>query len=129
MKSIRSLSLSFALALAAVSAPAAENHQDHNHDKSPATALTGLLVAVTPQTDAQWLAQARAAYPLESCMISGDKFDGGAMGKPQDYIYQVPGQTDRLVRFCCNDCVKDFNKDPAPALAKIDAAAAAKAKK
>jgi hypothetical protein len=28
----------------------------------------------------------------------------------------------RLVRFCCKDCVKEFDKDPGVAIAKIDAA-------
>ena len=50
------------------------------------------------------------------------------MGGPVDYFYKVAGQPDRLIRFCCNDCVKDFEKEPAKFLAKIDEAAAAKAK-
>ena len=33
----------------------------------------------------------------------------------------------REVRFCCNDCVKEFKKEPAKYLALLDAAAAGKA--
>jgi hypothetical protein len=74
-------------------------------------------------------AAAIAAYPLSTCVVSGDKLDeANDMGGPVDYFYKVAGQPDRLVRFCCKDCVKDFEKDPAKFLAKIDEAAAAKAK-
>ena len=36
------------------------------------------------------------------------------------------GQPDRLVRFCCNDCLDDFQKTPAKFLAMIDTAKAKK---
>ena len=48
------------------------------------------------------------------------------MGKPQNYIYKEAGKPDRLVRFCCKDCVNDFKKEPALYLKKLDAAAATK---
>lgn len=73
---------------------------------------------------AEWLAKARADYPLQTCVISKDKLDGGDMGAPQDYIYRQAGQPDRLVRLCCNDCVKDFKENPAAQLKLIDEAAA-----
>ncbi len=97
------------------------------HDKKAETAMTGDLVPVSDKTDAAWLAKARAAYPLNSCAVSGDKFDGGDMGKPQDYVYRQDGKPDRFVRFCCKDCVRDFKKEPAKYLKMIDDAAAAKA--
>lgn len=62
-----------------------------------------------------------AAYPLDTCVVSGEKL--GEMGKPYDYVHQEPGQPDRLVRFCCKGCVRDFKKDPAAYLKKLDAAA------
>ena len=68
-----------------------------------------------------------ADYPLTTCVVSGDKLDGD-MGAPFDYIYQEAGKPDRLVRFCCKNCVEDFKKDPAKYLKMIDDAAAAKAK-
>lgn len=85
---------------------------------------TGQLVPVTKSTDAAWLAQAHAAYPLDTCTVSGDKLDSGPMGKPKDYIYSEPGKPDRLIRFCCGDCVSDFKKDPAKYLKILDDAAA-----
>jgi hypothetical protein len=73
-------------------------------------------------------AEAKAAYPLKVCVVSDDKLDNHSMGGPVDYFYQEKGKPDRLVIFCCKDCVKDFEKEPAKYLAKIDAAAAAHAK-
>lgn len=81
----------------------------------------------TAVPDATWLAKAKAEYPLKTCVVSDEEF-GGSMGQPIDYVYQQTGQPDRLVRFCCKDCRKDFDKDPAQYLKKIDEAAA-KAKK
>ncbi len=69
-----------------------------------------------------------AAYPLANCVVSGEPLDAGHAGGPFDYIHKAPGQPDRLVRFCCKACLKDFKKDPGPYLAKIDAATSAKAK-
>lgn len=63
--------------------------------------------------------QQKASYALTTCPVSGQKLDG-KMGQPFDYLYKG-----RLVRFCCNGCVKDFNKDPAKYLALIDKAQAA----
>ena len=77
--------------------------------------------------DAAWLAKAKADYPLKTCVVS-DEAIGGSMGDGIDYVYKQDGKPDRLVRFCCKDCVKDFNKDPAKYLKEIDEAAA-KAKK
>jgi len=73
-----------------------------------------------PKVDAQMIQQQMAFYPLDTCMISGDKL-GGDMGKAVDVIYK-----NRLVRFCCADCVKDFNKKPDKLIAKLNAAVIAK---
>jgi YHS domain-containing protein len=58
-------------------------------------------------------------YTLDHCMVSGDKL--GEMGKP--YVTNYMGQE---IKFCCPDCVKDFNKDPQAYIKKINAAEAAK---
>lgn len=77
----------------------------------------------SPAPDAAWLAQAKAVYPLKTCVVSDEEF-GGSMGEPIDYVYQQAGKPDRLVRFCCKSCLKDFNKVPAKYLKVIDEAAA-----
>ncbi len=97
----------------------------HDHAKpatkpavpSEASAKEGRLDEPTEQ-DAAWLAKARAAYPLKTCVVS--KEDLGTMGEPTDLIYRQDGSPDRLVRFCCESCIKDFKKDPAAALKRID---------
>ena len=48
------------------------------------------------------------------------------MGSPVDFVYKQEGKTDRLVKFCCKQCVGKFKKDPAKYLGKLDAAEAAK---
>jgi hypothetical protein len=71
-------------------------------------------------------------YTLTTCIVSDDKL-GGEMGKPFVYIYKDKKLKDdpgREIKFCCKSCLKDFNKDPAAYMKKIDAAEAkANAKK
>ena len=52
-------------------------------------------------------------YPLNYCLISGDKL--GEMGDPAVTNYH--GQE---IKFCCPDCIKDFKKDPNAYLKKLD---------
>lgn len=73
-------------------------------------------------------AEAQKAYPLATCVVSGDKLEAGDMGPIIEYVHKEAGKPDRLVRLCCKGCVKDFKKDPAKYLKMIDDAAAAKAK-
>ncbi len=61
--------------------------------------------------------QKKDTYPLTTCVVSGEKL--GEMGEP--YIFQYEG---REVRFCCKKCRKDFLKEPATYLKKIDDATA-----
>jgi hypothetical protein len=71
---------------------------------------------------AAFAADSAKDYPLNTCVVSGE--DLGSMGDAYDYIHQAEGQPDRLVRMCCEGCVKKFKKDPAKYLARIDAAKA-----
>jgi YHS domain-containing protein len=60
---------------------------------------------------------------LTTCPVSGDKL--GEMGKPYVFTYK-----DREVKLCCSHCRKDFDKNPAKYIKKIEAAdKAAPAKK
>ena len=121
MKSIRLFSLALALSGAALLPNAVLAHEGHNHD-AMATKASGELVPVT-EKDAAWLAKAKAEYPSTTCFVSGDKL-GADMGKPVDYVWREEGKPDRLVSFCCKDCVKDFNKDPQKYLKQLDEAKA-----
>lgn len=73
-------------------------------------------------------AKPAAPYPLETCVVSGDKLEDGDMGPPIDYVFKQEGKPDRLVRLCCKACIKTFNQTPEKFLKLIDDAAAAKAK-
>jgi hypothetical protein len=96
-------------------------HEGHKKETPPASA-PGHSGMQMPGADA------KAAYPMATCVVSGDKLEDGDMGPPIDYIHKEEGKPDRLVRLCCKGCVKDFKKDPAKYLKMIDDAAAAKAK-
>ena len=54
-------------------------------------------------------------YPMTSCPVSEQAL--GSMGDPVNRVYN-----NRLVRFCCNGCVRAFKKDPAKFLPKLDEA-------
>jgi hypothetical protein len=73
-------------------------------------------------SDKQIIAQQLPTYPLDTCVVSGEKF-GGDMGEAVNVV--VNG---RLVRLCCPSCKAELAKDPAKYLAKIDKAVIAKQK-
>lgn len=56
-------------------------------------------------------------YPLKTCVVSGEKLD--SMGEP--YVFTHEG---REVKLCCKGCLKDFNKEPAKYIKKMDEAEA-----
>ncbi|PTY08264.1 hypothetical protein DB347_01380 [Opitutaceae bacterium EW11] len=105
------------------SAAAAEEH--HNHADAPAASVSAGKLIPAKEVSADWLKQAQAAYPSDECFVSGEKL-AGDMGGPVDYVWRQEGKPDRLVRFCCNHCVKDFKKAPEKYLKQIDEAAAKK---
>lgn len=61
--------------------------------------------------------QAAQTYPIDWCIVSGEKL--GEMGPAVEYSYNG-----RAIKFCCKNCVKIFEKEPARYLAKLDSAAA-----
>jgi hypothetical protein len=91
--------------------------------ESHASSAKGQLVAVT-EKDAAWVAEQKAHYPTNICVVSEDKL--GEEGKPADFIYREAGKPDRLISFCCKDCAGDFRKDPDQYLKALDEAAAKK---
>jgi hypothetical protein len=66
---------------------------------------------------------AAPAYPLTTCVVSGESLDDDSMGGPIKYIHKEEGKPDREIQLCCKMCVGKFKKDPAKYLAKLDAAA------
>lgn len=67
------------------------------------------------EIDAAIIAQQMHFYPTTECVVSGESLEGED-ASPIDYVYG-----NRLVRFCCKMCRREFNDDPATYLAKLDA--------
>lgn len=63
-------------------------------------------------------AEQRKNYPTDTCVVSDEKL-GGSMGAPYEHMHEG-----RLVMLCCKGCVKDFQKNPAKYLKKLDDALA-----
>lgn len=76
---------------------------------------------IIAKLDAQAIAAQMANYPMVKCIISDEEL--GGMGEPLDMIHEG-----RLVRLCCEGCVKSFKKDAERYFGKIDAAMIAKQK-
>jgi len=55
------------------------------------------------------------AYTLKTCPVSDEKL--GEMGDP--YVFTHEG---REIKLCCKGCLKDFNKDSAKFVKKIEKA-------
>lgn len=51
-------------------------------------------------------------YPLETCIVSGNKL--GSMGKVIVKVHE--GQE---IKFCCKPCIKKFDANPAKYLSKL----------
>lgn len=65
--------------------------------------------------DTAYMASQRKGYPLSTCVVMG----GDPLG--DDAIEILHGN--RLVRFCCKKCIKEFRASPEKYLAKLDEAA------
>jgi len=73
--------------------------------------------ALAASSDAKNAADPKAPkpkpYPLKTCVVSGEKL--GEMGDPHVFTYK--GQE---IKLCCKNCEKDFKKDPAKYIKKMD---------
>lgn len=78
------------------------------------TVLTSLVVGavVALAADAAKKTTKAKPYPLETCVVSGEKL--GGMGEPFAFTHE--GQE---IKLCCKDCRKDFDKDPAKFMGKV----------
>jgi YHS domain-containing protein len=77
--------------------------------------------AVLSKVDTAIVEQQKAHYPLDTCVVSGDKL--GGHGDVVEYVYN-----NRLIRLCCADCEDAIKKDPAAVFGKLDAAVIEKEK-
>ncbi|MHC4447481.1 MAG: hypothetical protein ACYSXF_06845, partial [Planctomycetota bacterium] len=63
-------------------------------------------------------------YPLDVCLLSGEALVEGGEDVGVSHIYG-----NRLVRFCCKMCAREFEKDPVDHLKKLDEAIIKKQRK
>ncbi|MCX6928063.1 MAG: hypothetical protein NT154_33355 [Verrucomicrobia bacterium] len=86
---------------------------------------TVVLVSFCAAPLAGFAADAKAAkpkpYPLKTCVVTDEKL--GDMGDAYVFVHEG-----REIKLCCKGCLKDFKKDPAKYIKKIETAEA-KAKK
>lgn len=78
-----------------------------------AAVLTGTL-AVNAAEEKK--SKAVKPYPLETCVVSGEKL--GGMGEP--FVFEYEG---REIMLCCKSCKKDFDADTKKFVGKVDEAA------
>lgn len=83
-----------------------------------AIALTVAYLASPLAAFAQEKKDTAKPYPLETCIVSDEKL--GGHGEP--YVFNHEGQQ---IKLCCKSCEKDFKKEPAKYLKKLEAAAKA----
>jgi hypothetical protein len=74
-------------------------------DKDPAAAIRKIEAAV--------VAAQSVSYPLDACVVGGDKLDDKA-------VSVVVGT--KLVKLCCNDCKKSLLAEPSKYVARVDQA-------
>jgi hypothetical protein len=88
--------------------------------KNIKTITAGILTLVWLATPFVGLAQDKKTekakpYPLDKCVVSDEKL--GEHGKPYAFVHE--GQE---IKMCCKDCLKDFKKDTAKYMKKIEEA-------
>ena len=87
------------------------------------TIATGILV--TSFAAGPYMALAAESktkpYTLDKCVVSGEKIGADPSMKP--YVFT---SGDREIKLCCKSCLKDFNKDKAKYIKKIEEAEKAK---
>ena len=62
-------------------------------------------------------------YTLDFCVVSDEKIGSDSGMEPHVFVHEG-----REIKLCCKPCLKDFKKDPAKYVAKIEAAEKKKAK-
>lgn len=76
-------------------------------------------MVVAPQMAREVARTVPGAYPLDTCVVSGEQLD--SMGSPFVFVHEGTE-----VRLCCANCHKQFLADPEKHLAKIREARAGK---
>jgi len=86
-----------------------------------ATPFAGSALAADKSADPKGKPKAKP-YTLKTCIVSDEEL--GGMGRP--FVFEQEG---REVKLCCKSCEKDFKKDPAKYIKKLEQAEAKEAAK
>jgi YHS domain-containing protein len=79
-----------------------------------------LLVAFAALVSPAFAEDKKAAikpYPLNTCLVSDEKL--GADANMKTFVFTHEGQE---IKLCCKSCQKDFKKEPAKYLKKLEGA-------
>ncbi len=71
------------------------------------------LAALVPLAFGEGKTEKAKPYLLKTCLVSGEKL--GEMGPPHVFTYQG-----REIKLCCKGCLKDFNREPATYIRKLE---------
>jgi hypothetical protein len=82
-----------------------------------AALVAGFAAGVLDLRAADKAAEKAKPYPLKNCVVSDEEIGKDPDMKPSTFVYK--GQE---VKLCCSGCKKDFDKDPAKYMKKIEAA-------
>lgn len=91
----------------------AHSGEGHDHGSEAAASTSTEIAGFVAKPTAEQIAAAKA-YPLDVCIASGEKLD--SMGEPVVTVYKG-----LQVKFCCENCIDDFKKEPAKFIAKLTA--------
>ena len=78
-----------------------------------AAALSAIVVSANAAEEKK--SEKPKPYTLSVCPVSDEKL--GEMGKPYVFVHEG-----REIKLCCESCKKDFKKDPAKFIKKINEA-------
>src|SRR6266571_486835 len=76
--------------------------------------LAAPMLGLSAESKTDKKAEKAKPYPLKTCVVSDEKL-GGDMGDP--YVFTHEG---REIKLCCKSCLKDFKKDTAKYVKKIE---------
>ena len=88
---------------------------------STAVAGEGCCGVLTPMADTGKSDAKAKAYPLDTCIVTGEKLDSDPDMKSYSFVHE--GQE---IKLCCKSCKKKFDKSPETYLKKLKDAPAKK---
>ena len=81
------------------------------------TIIAAGLIAAPVCTSAEDKKAAAKPSPLDTCLVSDEKL--GADANMKTFVFTHEGQE---IKLCCKSCQKDFKKEPAKYLKKLEGA-------